>query len=278
MKKIALLFSCLFLVSASLLYAQTNTACTGHPLFSAMPNHSVRSCEEKDFDELEIYQKDATKGRIDFMKQGYKNAVVYKFDGEWAKRPSPLQICKNYVNAVQKAGGTVLYEAESYMYGKLKKGDGVYWIAVSADGSGDYKVASIREEMMKQDVVMTAAEIKGNIKEEGKAVFYGIYFDTDKSTLQPASAPTLTEIAKYLKENAAVNVFIVGHTDNTGDYSHNVQLSKERAAAVVNELVSKYAISKTRLTAEGVGPLAPTAGNTAEEGRKKNRRVELVLK
>ncbi|MCC6577911.1 MAG: OmpA family protein, partial [Flavobacteriales bacterium] len=67
------------------------------------------------------------------------------------------------------------------------------------------------------------------------------------------------------------------HTDNTGDFAHNMKLSKDRAAAVVSYLVSK-GISQSRLNADGVGPLCPVTTNKDEEGRKKNRRVEIVLK
>jgi outer membrane protein OmpA-like peptidoglycan-associated protein len=241
-----------------------------------MPNHSVRACDEKDFDKLTIYQTDKIKGKVEVQKEGHKNAVTYKFDGDWAKRPAPVQIVQNYTNAVQKGGGEILFKSEGSLYAKLKKADAVYWIEVYSDGSGDYKVSSVKEEKMKQDVVMTAAEIKNGIRDEGKAVFYGIYFDTDKSTLKPESAPTLTEIAKFLKENAAINVYIVGHTDNTGSFDHNLQLSKSRAEAVISELAGKYGVSKNQLAAQGVASLAPVASNDKEEGKAKNRRVEIV--
>ncbi|NOG98936.1 MAG: OmpA family protein [Ignavibacteriae bacterium] len=107
---------------------------------------------------------------------------------------------------------------------------------------------------------------------------YGIYFDTDKSTIKPESEPTFKEIVKLLKDNSELNIYVVGHTDMTGTYSHNMKLSKDRAAAVVEELKAKYKISKNRLTADGVGPLAPAASNKTESGRKKKRRVKLVGK
>lgn len=275
MKKLtlALLLSCM-----SLYLSAQNSPCTGHPLFSLMPNHSVRSCDEKEFDELEIYTQDAKRGRMLTKKQGHMNMANIKFDGAFDKRPSTIQIVENYANAIKQAGGTVLYKTESTVYGNLKKGGDVYWTEIRSDGSGDYWIRSIKEETMKQDVVVKADAIKNGIKDEGKVIFYGIYFDTDKSTLKPESDPTLAEIAKFLKANPGTNVFIVGHTDNTGDFNHNLTLSKERADAVAAKLVSAYAINKAQVTAQGVASLSPVSSNDTKEGQAKNRRVEIVKK
>lgn len=276
MKHIALALLCL--VSMQPLLAQDWDACKDHPLFTVMPDHSVRSCSTKEFDELEIYTKVAGSLKTE-KKQGYKHAIQYKFDKDWNTRPATLQIVKNYVNAVKKAGGDILSETEQRMYARMKKAGDTYWVEVYADGSGDYYLNSIREGSMKQDITaISAEEIKGDIKSEGKAVFYGIYFDTDKSVIKPESAPTLTEIGKFLKGNPGMNVFIVGHTDNTGDFNHNMALSKARAEAVVNELVTKYGINKMQITAQGVAQLSPVAANDTETGKAKNRRVEIVKK
>lgn len=275
MKKLLLAF---LFSGISLYLSAQNAPCSGHPLFSLMPNHSVRSCDEKEFDEMEIYTQDAKRGRMIIKKQGHMNMVQIKFNGDFDKRPSTVQIVENYANAIKQAGGTLLYKSESSVYGSLKKGGDMYWTGIGSDGSGDYWIKSVKEEAMKQDVVVKADAIKNGIKDEGKVVFYGIYFDTDKSTLKPESDPTLAEIAKFLKANPGTNVFIVGHTDNTGDFNHNLTLSKERADAVVARLVSAYAINKAQVTAQGVASLSPVASNDTKEGQAKNRRVEIVKK
>jgi outer membrane protein OmpA-like peptidoglycan-associated protein len=275
MKQLTLTVSLVLLTVT--LFAQT--PCKPHPVFTPLANHSIRSCNEKEFDQLRLYQEDKAKGRVEITKQGHFSEIDYKFDGEWDKRPSTIQIIENYTNAVKKAAGDVLSKGQSNLYAKMKKGDATYWIHVSTDGSGDYWVTTILEEKMRQDVsVISAEEIRNTMNEDGRVAFYGIYFDTDKSTLKPESDPALAEMAKYLKENAAINVYIVGHTDNTGDFAHNSTLSKSRAEAVVNELAGKYQIAKTRLIAQGVGPLSPVASNKTEEGKGKNRRVEMVLR
>jgi outer membrane protein OmpA-like peptidoglycan-associated protein len=83
-------------------------------------------------------------------------------------------------------------------------------------------------------------------------------------------------MAKFLKENAQLRVFVTGHTDNKGALDYNVGLSGRRADSVVKALVTRFGINAARLTARGLGPLAPVASNRSEEGRARNRRVELV--
>ena len=119
--------------------------------------------------------------------------------------------------------------------------------------------------------------LKG-IKAEGKFIIYGIYFDFDKADVRSESEPTLREIAMVLRDDPPLNLYVVGHTDMKGMLNYNIDLSKRRAAAVVKELTTKHSIAAGRLTPDGVGPLAPVATNETEEGRAKNRRVELVAK
>ena len=125
-------------------------------------------------------------------------------------------------------------------------------------------------------VTVTADQMSNSLTANGKVSLYGIYFDTNKWEIKPASRTSLQEIAKLLKQQPALKLHIVGHTDNIGGYEFNLGLSKRRADAVVASLVKEYGIPATRLTANGVAYLAPVAPNTAESGREKNRRVELV--
>jgi outer membrane protein OmpA-like peptidoglycan-associated protein len=115
-----------------------------------------------------------------------------------------------------------------------------------------------------------------DISSSGHVALYGIYFDTDKADLKPESRPTLQEIARLLKQDAALKLYVVGHTDNVGGFDYNSGLSERRAVAVVKELTANHGIAATRLKAAGVGMLSPVAPNDREEGRTKNRRVELV--
>ena len=130
--------------------------------------------------------------------------------------------------------------------------------------------------MVQQMVTVTADQMSNSLTASGKVSLYGIYCDTNKWEIKPASRASLQEIAKLLKQQPALKLHIVGHTDNIGGYEFNMGLSKRRADAVVASLVKEYGIPATRLTANGVAYLAPVAPNTAESGREKNRRVELV--
>jgi OmpA-OmpF porin, OOP family len=124
-------------------------------------------------------------------------------------------------------------------------------------------------------VTLTADEIGNSIGADGRVVIYGLYFDFDKATIKPESQPQLDQMIAYLKGDASVQVYVVGHSDNKGELDYNLQLSTARAKSVVTALVGA-GIDAGRLTAKGVGPLAPLASNKTDEGQSKNRRVELV--
>lgn len=123
---------------------------------------------------------------------------------------------------------------------------------------------------------VTAEKIADDLSAQGRAVFYGIFFDFDKADIKPESAPQLAEMAKALKSSPKLKVYIVGHSDNQGKLDYNLSLSQRRADAVVKALSTSHGIAAARMTAKGAGPLAPLASNRDEPGRAKNRRVEMV--
>lgn len=130
--------------------------------------------------------------------------------------------------------------------------------------------------MEKKMAFVNADDMKQAIHDSGKVAVYGLYFDTDKDAVKSDSQPTLSEIAKLLKNDPALRLHVVGHTDNQGKPDYNLDQSRRRAASVVGELTAKYGIPANRLDAFGCGLYAPIASNDEEEGRAKNRRVELV--
>ncbi len=130
-----------------------------------------------------------------------------------------------------------------------------------------------REQKM---VVVKADDMARTIGSTGRVALYGIFFDTDKADLKQESSPTLQEIAALLNSDPKLAILIVGHTDNQGAYDYNLDLSRRRAEAVVKALTASYRADARRLRAAGVGMLAPAASNDADDGRSKNRRVEVV--
>jgi len=135
----------------------------------------------------------------------------------------------------------------------------------------------IESEAMDTGMVTIDAEAMAKgIDVTGHIAIYGVYFDTNSAEIKAESSPTLSEIAKLLSDRPSLKLLVVGHTDNQGDYDHNMGLSGRRAEAVARALISQHGIDGSRLRSAGVGYLAPVASNDAGDGRKKNRRVELV--
>lgn len=130
--------------------------------------------------------------------------------------------------------------------------------------------------MKQRMVTVSAGEMAGQITSAGKVALYGILFDFNKADVKAESKPTLDEIAKLLEADAQLKLLIVGHTDGIGSFESNRTLSQKRAEAVVAALVSGYQLDGKRLFPVGVSFAAPVASNATEEGRAKNRRVELV--
>lgn len=129
-----------------------------------------------------------------------------------------------------------------------------------------------------QVTVLKASDIQSGLQKSGKVAFYGLYFDTGKAEIKPNSKPQLEEMGKLLKSQPALQVYVVGHTDGQGALDANLQLSQQRAQAVVDALVKDQRIEAKRLMAKGVASLAPVDTNATEDGRARNRRVELVVR
>ncbi len=158
----------------------------------------------------------------------------------------------------------------------LKKDAKEVWVEVWAEFTGKYGFVIVEKAAMAQDIVANADAFSNDLKTTGRAAVYGIYFDTGKSEIKPESENAIGEIARLLKGDAGLNVYVVGHTDNVGGLDANVKLSQSRAEAVVQALVRSHGVPVSRLKSFGVGPCAPVAPNDTEEGKAKNRRVELV--
>ena len=133
-------------------------------------------------------------------------------------------------------------------------------------------------QMSKFDVTAASSEdIAKALKKDGRvAISGGILFETDSAKLAPSAANLVSRLAEVMKSNPNLKVAVVGHTDNTGDFKYNLQLSQRRANAMVDALV-KDGVTPNRLTGVGVGSLSPVASNDTAEGRAQNRRVEVVL-
>jgi outer membrane protein OmpA-like peptidoglycan-associated protein len=275
-KAISILGLCLFIVLAApfLSIAQEDVqGSKDHPLLTRMPDFYISDYEYKEFDTADF--KDEKGG--DIKVEGHIYDIFYEIK-EGKKAPGKLQVLRNYENAIEKIGGSIIYATGEEAWLKVEKTAKVTWIYVDARTGGEYELLIVEKKAMEQEVIADAKSLAEDINSTGHASVYGIHFDFNKTTVKPESEPTMKEIAKLLEQNPELSLYVVGHTDNVGKIDYNMQLSKARAEAVVNVLVEKYGVSQKRLDAYGVGPLAPVASNETEEGQALNRRVELVKK
>jgi len=133
-------------------------------------------------------------------------------------------------------------------------------------------------EVSKFDIAVASSDdIAEALKKDGRvAISGGILFETDSAKIAPSASDLVSRLVDVMNNNPDIKVAVVGHTDSTGNYKYNIQLSERRAKTMVDALI-KEGISANRLAAVGVGPLIPAASNDTVEGRAQNRRVELVL-
>ncbi|HVO75794.1 MAG TPA: OmpA family protein [Ignavibacteriaceae bacterium] len=243
-----------------------------HPLLSRMPDFHISGYKDTEFDSYKFINQD----KKFVIVEGHKYYIEYKLD-KGAAEPGELKIRRNVQDALKKIGGKVLYDDNFNRVSTimLQKENKETWVEVRSYNNL-YRLSIVEKEIMKQEITADAEAMGNDINSTGHVSIYGIYFDTGKSEIKPESDAAVAEIAKMLKENASLNVYIVGHTDNVGSFDSNMKLSKERADAVVKTLLGKYGIPESRLKAYGVASLSPVMSNDTEEGRAKNRRVELV--
>jgi len=275
MKKIVSSLLLIFAGIVPLIAQEDAEGCKDPALFTRMPNFHIYRCDDLQFDRYEFMVSD---GKMQAVEGHY--VFVNYYLNENAQAPGGLQIVRNYTNAIKKIGGKIIYEYEDggiqNSIASLVKDKMEIWVHIMAGGNGMYSVSVVEKEAMEQDVTADASSMASSIKETGKVALYGIYFDTGKSVLKPESSSALQEIAKLLSSDQSLKLYVVGHTDNTGAFDANIKLSMDRAAAVVNALVTQHSVAAARLKAFGDGPTAPVATNENEEGRALNRRVELV--
>ncbi len=153
----------------------------------------------------------------------------------------------------------------------------IYIIEVISDFSNTTMITQDIIEVEAADTGMvTAKNMDEDIASTGHIAIYDILFDAGKAAIKPKSAMALQNIADYLNANPSKRYYVVGHTDNTGEFEANMSLSKNRAKAVMDYLVNKLGVANSQLNAHGAGSLSPIASNNTLEGKTKNRRVEIV--
>jgi OmpA-OmpF porin, OOP family len=247
--------------------AQTKDAkgCQDSPLITRFPGSIIASCQDRADDIAELKMKGPSK-----KIEGEVHRLAYTVP----PGASHAQLVRNLNTALHNAGYT--FDYDSGAHGDFTAHSNNTWIMVEVSGDNFYRVTTVKETKLTQDVVANAAALSGGLLQNGHAVVPGIYFDTAKAVLKPESAAALQEVAKLFQSDPKLKLYVVGHTDNEGQLASNMELSKQRAAAVVKALTTQYGVAASRVQPYGDGPYAPVASNDTEDGRALNRRVELV--
>jgi len=230
------------------------------------------------------YERALKKENITILGQGFHaeggqgNAIG---TSEWIGIALRDQSFSNGAAANKLFAGTASSGGTFAIIGQLDQADHTLYIAIYGERHSNkiigYHVDIIEVKTAELgEVSITPNYLVKELDQRGSVKVYGIQFDFDSSKIKPESTNTITQIADFLKQNPSENLYVVGHTDMQGSLAYNRQLSTDRAQAVIDALVRHHQIKKERLIPAGLAFLAPVATNMTEEGRKQNRRVELV--
>ncbi len=277
------LAACLTAFATFAVFAQEDVANgKDHPLLSRYPQSYIAEYG-KNFNahEFAVGKKGNQAERK--MIEGDATVITY-FHQSADKQPSALQLIRNYQNAIKSIGGEVVYErlprendgGETTL--KANAGGKEVWVRVEpgifSAPTQSYKIWIVEAAALQQ--VVTANKLLDELNKNGFIALY-INFDTGKWDLKTDGQATVREIVTLLKNSPSLKIAIEGHTDNVGQAAANKTLSDNRAKSVMNAIIAG-GISASRLSAAGIGQERPIADNRSEEGRAKNRRVELVKK
>ena len=238
-----------------------------HPLLTRMPKFYINDyLHQFDLTTFEFGEEQS------IQVEGMRTFINYIYQEE-SGFPSAYQVVKNYITALTKLGGEVVYKQNDIALMKATVKGCQVWVYVMAyDDGWQYDLTIVEEGEMTQEV--TASALLSALNEQGHVAVY-INFDTGKADISPDSKAIIDEIAQVLNDEPDLKLRIEGHTDNVGADQANMTLSESRARAVAKALVQK-GIEAGRLVPIGKGETQPIGDNATEEGRAKNRRVELV--
>jgi OmpA-OmpF porin, OOP family len=275
MKKLVFFFLLIFLtVSASAFAEPDAEGCTDHPLFTRMKNYFISACEKK-FDQALILLNEEPDSPTNLRPEGDKTFLSYNFDESAGTAASYLQIRRNYQNAAKVLKGKILVDRDRYTAMQIDTQGRRIYVGLELFNDGrTVNLTILEQEAMKQEI--TAQDMFKALETDGFMALY-INFDTNQATIKPESSDIIGQIIDLLKTKPTLKLSIEGHTDSQGTAASNKVLSLNRAQAVI-KAVSQGGIDPTRMSAVGWGQEKPIADNRTEDGRAKNRRVEIVKK
>ena len=254
-----------------------------HPLIRPFPGSVLAKNISKynKFNQYEFYFKNDQTGKREKQKvQGQYWYLVWEVlnpDGSRVQDISTLEFFENYKAAAAEKGGKVVWEDSGQVVFTLPRDDGgTTWCRLTVNSSlGQQFLVIIDEKPFKKSLTFGPAEMKAALDKDGHIALYDILFDFDRATLKEESLKQLSYVVTLLRQNPDLNVEIQGHTDSQGSDEYNLDLSQQRAETV-QAFALLFGVEPGRLAAKGYGESVPVATNDTEEGRAKNRRVELV--
>jgi len=275
MKRLGVLFIGIVLLIPAAVFAEPDAeGCKDHPLFTRMKNYYIVQCEKK-YDQALIMIDDDPDSSKNLKPEGDKTFIKYQYEESAGKAPGYLQIRRNYQNAAKALKAKILVDRERYTGIQIDKSGGRIYISLELFNDGrNIDLAIVEQKAMEQEI--TANDMWQALQKDGFMSLY-INFDTNKATIKPESAGIIDQIVALMKSQPDLKLSIEGHTDSQGAPESNKTLSLNRAKAVIKQ-VSEGGISASRMSAVGWGQEKPVADNRTEEGRAKNRRVEIVKK
>lgn len=216
-------------------------------------------------------------GRVEANTFNFGN---WRGSGIWTPKPEPLAVIQDKTMREEVVTARIMADGEhvkAYLNQvrvanvprvEFARSDRLYF---SMDGRQDRPIyiGNIR-------IAAGGRDLYDALSTDGRVEVHDILFDTDSDVIRPESASILEEIGTMLQEHSDLSLLIEGHTDNQGDFDHNMTLSGDRAASVKAYLIQNFGIDDARLRTMGLGPSRPVDSNDTEEGRQRNRRVELV--
>lgn len=251
-----------------------------HPLFTRYPGSYIAEYK-KNFDGVDFAVSTEAGNPKRKRVEGNLTALTYFYDSP-EKQPSALEAIRNYQNAIKGIGGEVVYErlpkdgdgGETTL--KVTTGGKELWVRVEPGifSAPTQSLALSIVEIAAMNQVISANKMLDELNKQGFIALY-INFDTNKWDLKADGQATVKEIVAMLKASPGLKIAVEGHTDNVGTPAANKTLSENRAKSVTAAIVAG-GIDAARVSAAGFGQERPVADNRSEEGRARNRRVELV--
>jgi OOP family OmpA-OmpF porin len=275
MKRIIILFLGLALLSPVLAFAEPDAeGCKDHPLFTRMKNYYISACETR-YDQALIMLDEEPDSPKNLKPEGDKTFISYQYDETAGASASYLQIRRNYQNAAKLLKGKILVDRDRYTAMQIDNNGSRIYIGLELFNDGrTVSLTILEQKAMEQEI--TANEMWQALQRDGFMALY-INFDTNAAIIKPESQPIIDQIIELMKSQPDLKLSIEGHTDSQGTPESNKTLSLNRARAVI-KAVSEGGINASGMSAVGWGQENPVADNRTEEGRAKNRRVEIVKK